>query len=73
LISSIAISDLDFLAAFNDKLKEMLSIWTKVAYASTTSDKLVAWNNFKIQYSSEVFLDILIYIKKEWLNIETAK
>lgn len=73
LIGSINISNPGFLAAVNEKWKEMLSRWMKVVYASTVSDKLAAWNDFKTQYNSEIFHDILTYVEKEWLDNITAK
>jgi hypothetical protein len=73
LIPIIAITDPGFLDAVNKRWKEMLTLWMKVVYAPSVAEKLGEWNAFKVQYSGEIFSEILAYIEKEWLTPDTAK
>ena len=63
----------EFQNQVEEKWKEMLDFWTKVITAETIEEKDQNWNRFKHEYNSEVFREIVEYLKEEWLEDETAR
>ena len=51
----------------------MLGLWMSVVYAGTLPDMEEAWRKFQAEYNTEMYAEVVMYIKSEWMESDTAR
>ena len=51
----------------------MLGLWMSVVYAGTVPDMEEAWRKFQAEYNTEMYAEVVMYIKSEWMESDTAR
>jgi hypothetical protein len=73
LVEILTPNDPEFQSHIDDNWKKMLGLWMHIVNAATVPEMRQAWDEFKQQYSSEVYREIIRYIENEWLDDDTAR
>ena len=66
-------NDPQFLPRLKEKEKAMLGLWMSVVYAGTVPDMEEAWRKFQAEYNTEMYAEVVMYIKSEWMESDTAR
>jgi len=66
-------NDPQFLPRLKEKEKAMLGLWMSVVYAGTLPDMEEAWRKFQAEYNTEMYAEVVMYIKSEWMESDTAR